>query len=156
IECHGCSTRGISKARPLGSTGTYELRPARKFRNHLRQASLASVRQGLVQCASSKPLAMAYRTDVQVQSQLLRSSRVSSSKSRVIISGATLGLGGIRTHLVLLCRLLRQKGIEVCVFATGSHWDQGAIASLATQGVRFFLPPPMLRNLRIFGGCYSA
>jgi glycosyltransferase involved in cell wall biosynthesis len=67
---------------------------------------------------------------------------------RVIIGATVLGLGGIRTHLTLLCQLLRQQGVEVVVFATGSHWDPGTLANLHKLGVKFWLPPSLMRTSR--------
>jgi hypothetical protein len=51
---------------------------------------------------------------------------------RVIISGTVLGLGGIRTHLTLLCRLLLSHGVEVVVFATGVNWNRQELAESST------------------------
>ena len=74
---------------------------------------------------------------------------------RVIISAAVLGLGGIRTHLILLCQLLRRQGIEVVVFATGANWDLQVLSELETAGVRFHLPPAILRRIRKLAVVYS-
>jgi glycosyltransferase involved in cell wall biosynthesis len=74
---------------------------------------------------------------------------------RVIISGTVLGLGGIRTHLMLLCRLLRQQRIEVVVFATGAHWNSQELAELTALGVRFHLPPSIIRRMRKLAALYS-
>jgi glycosyltransferase involved in cell wall biosynthesis len=75
--------------------------------------------------------------------------------SRVIISGTVLGLGGIRTHLMLLCRLLRQQGVEVVVFATGANWSLRELRDLEEAGVRFHLPPAPLRGFRRLAALYS-
>jgi glycosyltransferase involved in cell wall biosynthesis len=74
---------------------------------------------------------------------------------RVIISGTILGLGGIRTHLMLLCRLLRRQGIEVVVFATGANWDEQVLGELEAGGVRFHLPPAGIRRNRNLAALYS-
>jgi glycosyltransferase involved in cell wall biosynthesis len=74
---------------------------------------------------------------------------------RVIVSGTILGLGGIRTHLVLLCRLLRRRGIEAVIFATGADWDSQVLAQLEAAGVRFNLPPAFIRRTRKLAVLYS-
>lgn len=76
--------------------------------------------------------------------------------ARVIIGAAILGLGGVRTHLVLLCQLLRQQGIEVIVFATGSNWDQETLTDLQKLGVKFRLPPALFRASRKLSAVYSS
>jgi glycosyltransferase involved in cell wall biosynthesis len=75
--------------------------------------------------------------------------------TRVIVSGTILGLGGIRTHLVLLCQLLRRQGVEVVVFATGANWDPKVLAGLEALDVRFHLPPAGLRRFRKLSALYS-
>ncbi len=75
---------------------------------------------------------------------------------RVIISGATLGLGGIRTHLILLCGLLRRAGIDVSLFANGSHWDQQSLAGVRAIGVKFMIPPAAFRKTRRLATLYSS
>jgi glycosyltransferase involved in cell wall biosynthesis len=72
----------------------------------------------------------------------------------VIISATILGLGGIRTHLILLCQLLRNRGIEVTVFATGVHWDAETITGLRRAGVKFRLPPASVRQSRKLSALY--
>lgn len=74
---------------------------------------------------------------------------------RVIISGATLGLGGIRTHLILLCQLLRRTGIDVSLFATGSNWDEACLARVKAMGVKFMMPPAALRQTKKLAALYS-
>jgi glycosyltransferase involved in cell wall biosynthesis len=74
---------------------------------------------------------------------------------KVIISGTILGLGGIRTHLMLLCQLLRRHGIEVIVFATGANWTIQDLAEMTAQGVRFHLPPLYIRRFRRLSALYS-
>jgi len=78
-----------------------------------------------------------------------------SNTPRVLISATVLGLGGIRTHLTLLCQLLRRQGIEVVVFATGANWDLDVLAEVEATGVRFVLPPRMLRRSRKLSALYS-
>ena len=65
-----------------------------------------------------------------------------------MVSGTVLGLGGIRTHLLLLFQLLRQHGVEVVVFATGVHWEESDLADMKAIGVQFHLPPASIRPLR--------
>lgn len=74
----------------------------------------------------------------------------------VAISGATLGLGGIRTHLLLLCRLLRREGVDVSVFATGSHWDEECLAAVRSIGVRFVMPPAPLWRFRQVSSLFAS
>ncbi|HUD49781.1 MAG TPA: glycosyltransferase family 4 protein [Candidatus Baltobacteraceae bacterium] len=76
-------------------------------------------------------------------------------RGRVIVSATILGLGGIRTHLMLLCQLLRRQGIGVEVFATGSNWDAGSRASLEAVGVKFNLPPRIIRQMHKPSALYS-
>jgi glycosyltransferase involved in cell wall biosynthesis len=71
------------------------------------------------------------------------------------MSGTILGLGGIRTHMVLLCQLLRRQGIGVEVFATGANWDSQILEELETAGVRFNLPPPAIRQARKLAAIYA-
>ncbi len=73
----------------------------------------------------------------------------------VTISGTVLGLGGIRTHLMLLCQLLRKQNIKVVVFATGVNWNLQELAELRAAGVRFHLPPAILRRFRKLAALYS-
>jgi glycosyltransferase involved in cell wall biosynthesis len=73
----------------------------------------------------------------------------------VIIGATVLGLGGIRTHLVLLCRLLRRHGVGVVVFATGAQWDQDTIAGLEAMGVKFRLPPRFTRSSRTLSALHA-
>lgn len=75
---------------------------------------------------------------------------------RVIIGATILGLGGIRTHLMLLCHLLRQEKVEVIVFATGSNWDDLTVASLKEAGVKFVLPSAIFRGSQKLSALYSA
>ena len=73
----------------------------------------------------------------------------------VVIGATVLGLGGIKTHLMLLCRLLRRHGVAVAVFATGAHWDAETIAGLEKMGVRFRLPPAFIRPSRKLSALYA-
>ena len=75
---------------------------------------------------------------------------------RVLIGATVLGLGGIRTHLILLCQLLRRHGVEVTVFATGSNWDHETIVSLENIGIKFRLPPRKIRGSRKWAALYSS
>lgn len=83
------------------------------------------------------------------------SSATGQGVQRVVISGTILGLGGIRTHLILLCQLLRRQGIEVVVFATGANWDEKVLGELEAGGVRFHLPPAGIRRNRKLSALYS-
>lgn len=77
-------------------------------------------------------------------------SEVAPTRRRIAISGAKLGLGGVRTHLVFLCRLLLRLGTEVDVFATGSHWTEDILQDLRRLGARIHLPPAVLsRSARL-------
>lgn len=81
--------------------------------------------------------------------------RTGHVKRRVIIGAALLGLGGIRTHLVLLCEALRRQDVEVVVFGTGSNWDSPTLANVRNTGVKFQLPPPLIRASRKASALYS-
>jgi glycosyltransferase involved in cell wall biosynthesis len=78
------------------------------------------------------------------------------SAGRVVISGTILGLGGIRTHLVNLIRLLRHENIDVLVLATGTCWESSVLAELQSLGAHFVLPPGPVRSCRRLSGLYSA
>ncbi len=78
------------------------------------------------------------------------------ANAQVIIGATILGLGGVRTHLLLLCQLLRREGVEVVIFATGSHWDNETIAGLKAAGVRFVMPPGLIRHSQKLSALYSA
>jgi glycosyltransferase involved in cell wall biosynthesis len=83
-------------------------------------------------------------------------SNTNEKNLRVIIGATVLGLGGIRTHLILLCQLLRRQGIEVVVFATGSNWDGETIAGLKKIGVKFRMPPAFIRSSRMWSMLYCS
>ena len=78
-----------------------------------------------------------------------------NDKAHVVVSATILGGGGIRTHLALLLRLLRKRGVETTVFATGCCWEDGLIEELRSLGVKFIMPPKRLRSLRQLGVLYS-
>ncbi len=73
----------------------------------------------------------------------------------MIVSGTTLGLGGIRTHLMLLCQLLRKRGVDVSLFATGSHWDEASLDRVQEMGVKINLPPLSLQRFRKLSALHS-
>ena len=73
-----------------------------------------------------------------------------------MIGATVLGLGGIRTHLQLLCQVLRRAGVAVQVFATGSHWDSRSVANLQSLGVQFIMPPPLVRRSRKLSALHAA
>ena len=77
-------------------------------------------------------------------------------KEHVVVSATILGGGGIRTHLALLLRLLRKRGIATTVFATGCCWEPSLLSELEAKGVKFVLPPKVLRALGRMGTLYSA
>lgn len=81
--------------------------------------------------------------------------RVNQVKRRVIIGAALLGLGGVHTHLVLLCEALRQQDVEVVIFATGSEWNSQMVIGVRNTGVKFQLPPPLIRASRKASALYS-
>lgn len=95
--------------------------------------------------------------DPRISSVRAESLRTGANVSpRILVSGTVLGLGGIRTHLILLLQLLRRQGVEVSVFATGSHWDRETLSRLAARGVDFRLPPQAVRRLPGLAAAYSA
>lgn len=77
-------------------------------------------------------------------------------RNRVLIGATVLGLGGIRTHLVLLCKLLRKQGVDVVVFATGTNWEDATIAELQQMGVKFRLPPALFRATRKLSALHAS
>lgn len=79
----------------------------------------------------------------------------SALPKKVVISGTILGLGGIRTHLVLLMKLLRREKTDVLVLATGACWDEELLSELECLGVQFVLPPKLLRPCRRLSTLYS-
>lgn len=93
----------------------------------------------------------------QIQSAVAASGEKNGRCSHRVIIGATiLGLGGIRTHLLLLCQLLRREGIEVVIFATGLNWDNQTMTGLKRAGVTFVVPPPPIRQSKKVSALYSA
>jgi len=56
---------------------------------------------------------------------------------------------------MLLCRLLRQQGVDVEVFGTGCDWDTRSVARVAAMGVKFHLPPGIIRQMRRPSALYS-
>lgn len=79
----------------------------------------------------------------------------SFARHHVIIGATILGLGGIRTHLMLLCKLLRRQNIEVTIFATGSNWDSETVESLQSTGVKFKMPPGLIRRSKKLSVLFS-
>ena len=74
---------------------------------------------------------------------------------QVLVSAGRLGLGGVLTHLRLLCLELRKAGVQVVVFANGSDWPRTKIEEAREAGVRFFLPPEILWNSPRIAAFYS-
>lgn len=64
-----------------------------------------------------------------------------SKEKAVLISGGRLSLGGVQTHLQILCKVLCQAGVEVTIAATGNDWSLEVIKETQNLGVRFLLPP---------------
>jgi glycosyltransferase involved in cell wall biosynthesis len=58
----------------------------------------------------------------------------------VMISAGGLGMGGVRTHLRLLCRELRRSDIGVVLFGTSSSWPDESMEELLASGVQCILP----------------
>jgi len=73
---------------------------------------------------------------------------------RVLIGATVLGLGGIRTHLTLLCKTLQRHQIETVVFATGSHWDDETLAGLRSPFTTFVMPPNAARSRKLLSAIY--
>ena len=59
---------------------------------------------------------------------------------RVLISGG-LALGGPQTHMLGLCRVLREAGAEVTVAAAATDWPEDALRTLRAMGVRTLSSP---------------
>ncbi len=57
-----------------------------------------------------------------------------------MISSGRLGLGGVHTHLVLLCETLRRHGAGVTLFATACEWPRESIAAMQNLGVKMIVP----------------
>jgi glycosyltransferase involved in cell wall biosynthesis len=57
----------------------------------------------------------------------------------ILISGS-LATGGVQTHLTLLCRLLRARGVAVTSCATSASWPSAAVAGLRARGVTVHVP----------------
>jgi glycosyltransferase involved in cell wall biosynthesis len=74
---------------------------------------------------------------------------------QIIISATVLCLGGPRTHLILLSKLLRCQGIKVTVFGTALNWPLKDLAELEAEGVTFNLPPAIIRRWRTPSVIYS-
>lgn len=71
-----------------------------------------------------------------------------SKEKAVLISGGRLSLGGVQTHLQILCKVLCQAGVEVTIAATGNDWSLEVIKETQNLGVRFFLPPKIFSQSR--------
>jgi glycosyltransferase involved in cell wall biosynthesis len=69
-------------------------------------------------------------------------------KKSVLISGGCLAVGGIKTHLQLLCSLLRDSKVDVLIFATGNNWTYDDLVNLLDIGVKFMVPPRILSGPR--------
>src|ERR1051325_6325551 len=76
-----------------------------------------------------------------------------SIRKQVVISGGRLGLGGVLTHLNALCLLLRDRNVDVWIFARASDWSPTKLSDLRRAGVRIIIPPrifwkiPFLANI---------
>jgi glycosyltransferase involved in cell wall biosynthesis len=78
------------------------------------------------------------------------------TQGTVMVSGMKLGLGGVRTHLFLLCRLLLQQGVSLELYANGSHWSPSLVKELRQLGARLHLPPQPLWASPRLGMLYAA
>ena len=70
-----------------------------------------------------------------------------ATPGRVLISAGELAGGGVKTHVVLLIKLLRRNGVGVTVIGTDRGWGAAELEELAATGARIRLPPKWLTAL---------
>jgi len=63
------------------------------------------------------------------------------SGASIVISAGFLAAGGVKTHLVLLSKMLSGTGAKVTIVATNRGWTEPEIADVEAAGVRVKTPP---------------
>jgi glycosyltransferase involved in cell wall biosynthesis len=77
------------------------------------------------------------------------------NKKSILIGGGRLSVGGVETHLRILCKILRSADVEVTLAATGSDWSFETIKEIQALGVRFLLPPKLFASYRHLNTLHS-
>ena len=70
---------------------------------------------------------------------VIRNRQSDARPPKILISGS-LAMGGVQTHLSLLCKLLCDAGAEVTSCPTGTSWTVDALEDFRAMGVRVHLP----------------
>jgi glycosyltransferase involved in cell wall biosynthesis len=68
------------------------------------------------------------------------------NRKSVLIGGGRLGIGGVQTHLQILCKVLREADVDVTIAATGSDWSAEVLEEVQGLGVRLLLPTKALKS----------
>jgi glycosyltransferase involved in cell wall biosynthesis len=76
------------------------------------------------------------------------------NRKAVLIGGGRLSVGGVQTHLHILCKVLRSADVDVTIAATGSDWSAEVIEEIQALGVRLLLPAKALTS-RHLSAIYS-
>jgi glycosyltransferase involved in cell wall biosynthesis len=71
-----------------------------------------------------------------------------------MLSGGRLSPGGVTTHLLALCRLLRSQDFQVRLFATTPQWSSEVISEVRTLGVETFFGPANRTGINAAGALY--
>src|SRR5947207_14440005 len=69
-------------------------------------------------------------------------------RPRVVVSAGQMSGGGVQTHIMLLCRVLREAGARVDLVGTHRGWSAADIHSVRGLGVRVWTPPAALAPAR--------
>jgi glycosyltransferase involved in cell wall biosynthesis len=77
-----------------------------------------------------------------------------TKKRRILISGGLVA-GGPKTHLPLLCSVLRQAGAEVTIASASSDWSHDALEELRATGVRIIVSPFAFGPLQLLGKIWA-
>ncbi|MGD0462310.1 MAG: glycosyltransferase family 4 protein [Tepidisphaeraceae bacterium] len=63
------------------------------------------------------------------------------SGASIVISAGSLDAGGVKTHLMLLSKMLSRTGARVTIVGTKRGWTEREIEEVAATGVRVKVPP---------------
>ena len=74
----------------------------------------------------------------------------------VLISAGELAGGGVKTHAILLIKLLRREGAAVTVIGTDRGWEPHELTELADLGVNIHVPPRWMSVRKWLGSMYAA
>jgi glycosyltransferase involved in cell wall biosynthesis len=68
-------------------------------------------------------------------------SDLDGSGASIVISAGFLGAGGVKTHLILLSKMLSRTGAKVTIVGTNRGWTDREIEDVEAAGVRVKTPP---------------